>query len=82
LGLLFGVLERVRPILRRRCARQNLGQDVAYLFIGGLLPPFFTVLVAAAVVGFASGMVPADFYAWVGGLPLRLSVVAMVVLGD
>jgi hypothetical protein len=82
LGLLFGVLERWRPILRRRFARQNLGQDVAYFFIGGLLPPFFTVLVAAAVVGFASGLVPADFYAWVGGWPLWLRVVAMVVLGD
>jgi sterol desaturase/sphingolipid hydroxylase (fatty acid hydroxylase superfamily) len=58
------------------------GQDVGYYFLGGLLPPFFTVLAAALVAWFAGGLVPAGFYAWVGRTPFWLRVVAMVVLGD
>lgn len=82
MGLMFGALERWRPIRQRPFLRKDLGQDVGYYFLGGLLPPFITVLAAAVVAWFASSLVPSGFYAWIGALPFWLRVVAMVVLGD
>lgn len=82
LGLVFGLLERWRPIRRQRFVRRGLGQDIGYYFLGGLLPPFVTVLAAALVAWFASGLMPAGFYAWIGSQPLGLRVVALLLLGD
>lgn len=82
MGIVFGLLERWRPIRPGRFLRRHLGQDIGYYFLGGLVPPFFTVLAAIAVAWLASGLVPADYYAWVARLPLWLRVAALVVLGD
>ncbi|RZL06119.1 MAG: sterol desaturase family protein, partial [Rubrivivax sp.] len=80
--LLFGLLERRFPIRPQRFLRPNMAQDVGYYFLGGLLPPFLTIVATTALAWFASGLVPAGFYAWVASLPFALRVAAMVVLGD
>lgn len=82
LALVFGLLERWRPIRPQRFLRKDLGQDFGYYFLGGLLPPFFTMLAAALVAWFAGGLLPAGFYAWVGALPLWQRVGALLLLGD
>jgi sterol desaturase/sphingolipid hydroxylase (fatty acid hydroxylase superfamily) len=82
LGLVFGALERWRPILPQRFLRKDLGQDVGYYFLGGLLPPFFTVLAATVIAWIAGGLLPVGFYVGVGSLPLLLRVLALVLLGD
>ncbi|RZJ11377.1 MAG: sterol desaturase family protein [Rubrivivax sp.] len=82
MALVFGLLERRFPIRPQRFLRQRLAQDVGYYFLGGLVPPFLTVAATAALVWFASGLVPASFYAWVASLPFAVRVGAMVLLGD
>jgi sterol desaturase/sphingolipid hydroxylase (fatty acid hydroxylase superfamily) len=81
-GILFGVLERWRPIKPQPFLRDSMLQDVGYYFLGGLLPPFLTVIAVAGVAWFTSGFIPAGFYGWVGSLPLWLRVAALVVIGD
>lgn len=82
MAAVFGLLERWRPIRQQPFLRKNLGQDLGYYFLGGLLPPFFTVLAAVAIAWFASGLIPADFHRWVAALPLWLRIVALVLVGD
>ena len=82
MGVVFGALERWQPARRQRFVRAGLGQDVGYYFLGGLLPPFATVLATAAVAVVVSRLVPAGLHAWVAGLPFWLLVAATVVLGD
>ena len=80
LGLVFGVLERWRPIRPQRFLRRHLAQDIGFYFLGSLLPPFVTLLAAAVVAALLGGLVPAA--AGTGALPLWLRVVLMLVLGD
>ena len=82
MGLVFGLLERWQPARRRPFLRAHMGQDVGYYFLGGLLPPFVTVLATACVALFVSRLVPSGFHAWVAALPFWLLVAATVVLGD
>jgi sterol desaturase/sphingolipid hydroxylase (fatty acid hydroxylase superfamily) len=82
MAVVFGLLERRFPLRSQRFLRRNMAQDVGYYFLGGLLPPFLTVAATATLVWFASGLVPASFHAWVGGLPIAARAGAMVLLGD
>jgi sterol desaturase/sphingolipid hydroxylase (fatty acid hydroxylase superfamily) len=82
LGLVFGVLERWRPIRPQRFMRPDLAQDIGFYFVGSLLPPFFTVLAAMVVAGWVGERVPRAIAAGVGALPLGPRVVLMLVLGD
>jgi sterol desaturase/sphingolipid hydroxylase (fatty acid hydroxylase superfamily) len=81
-AVVFGLLERRFPIRPQRFLRPNMAQDIGYYFLGGLLPPFLTVMATAALAWFVSGLVPAGFYVWVASLPFAVRVGAMVLLGD
>lgn len=82
MAVVFGLLERRFPIRAQRFLRKDMAQDIGYYFLGGLLPPFLTVVATAAMAWFVSGLVPAAFYAWVASLPFAVRVGAMVLLGD
>ncbi|MBS0446563.1 MAG: sterol desaturase family protein [Proteobacteria bacterium] len=83
LALVFGLLERWRPVRpAQRFPRRDLAADVIYYFLSGLLPAF---AVAAATVAFAwllGGLIPASLLNWVAGLPLWLRIVLLIVVGD
>ena len=82
MAVVFGLLERRFPIRSQRFLRPSLAQDIGYYFLGGLLPPFLTVMATGALAWFVSGLVPAGFYAWVASLPFVIRIGAMVMLGD
>lgn len=82
MALAFGLLERRFAIRPQRFLRRHLAQDLGYYLLGGLLPQFLTVVATGALAWFASGLVPAGFYAWVAGLPFAVRVGALVLLGD
>ncbi len=52
MGLLFGLLERWRPLRRQRFLRRDAAKDIGYYFLGGLVPAYFMVVASAAVVWF------------------------------
>lgn len=82
MALLFGVLERLRPARAQRFLRRDMGIDLAYFFLSGIVPAF---VVAAATVGLSwlvGGLLPASFMATVASLPLGVRVALLIVVGD
>jgi sterol desaturase/sphingolipid hydroxylase (fatty acid hydroxylase superfamily) len=82
MALLFGMLERWRPVRRQRFWRASLGEDVGYFFLGGILPPFFTVIAAGALAWAIGTLVPADAHSALTQTPAWLRLAVVVVLGD
>ncbi len=82
MALLFGLLERLRPARSQRFLRRDVGVDLAYYFLSGIVPAFVVAAATVAVSWVVSGWVPAGFMAAVAALPLALRVALLIVVGD
>ena len=82
MGLLFGVIERLRPARPQRFLRRDLAVDLAYYFLSGVVPAFVVAAATVAVSWLVGGGVPTRFMAAVAELPLGLRVALLIVVGD
>ena len=82
MALLFGALERLRPARSQRFLRRDLGADLGYYFLSGIVPAFAVAAATVAVSWVLSGWVPPRFMAAVAALPLGLRVALLIVVGD
>jgi sterol desaturase/sphingolipid hydroxylase (fatty acid hydroxylase superfamily) len=82
MALLFGVFERLRPARSQRFLRRDLGVDLAYYFLSGIVPAFAVAAATVAVSWVVSGWVPTRFMTTVAELPLGLRVALLIVVGD
>lgn len=74
-------LERRWPLHEQPTFRTGYADDLAYFFMGGIVPAFF-VVACASVAQWAHGHGPAAFYAWVGSLPFALRAAVTLVIGE
>ena len=87
LGLVFGLLERWRPReMEGRNAgdgrRESLSADLAYYFIGGLVPSFVIAAGAVLSIVLLHPLLPEAPRAAMAGLPAVVKIGLGVVLGD
>ncbi len=82
MGMLFGVLERLRPARPQRFLRRDLAVDLAYYFLSGVAPAFVVAAATVAVSWLVGGWVPPRFMAAMAELPLGLRVALLIVVGD
>ncbi|WP_077032888.1 sterol desaturase family protein [Pelomonas sp. KK5] len=68
---------RLKPLLR-----PQWGNDLAFYFLGGWLPPLAGAVISAVFVAIADALLPASYFRWLGGLSPWVVVPALVVLGD
>lgn len=74
-------LERRWPLRRQSTLRAGLADDIAYFFLGGMVPAFVIVVFATAAL-WVQQQGPVAFYAWVGSLPLTVRVVATILISE
>ncbi len=74
-------LERRWPLYRQAVLREGFTDDLAYFFLGGIVPAF-VVIVFATLAQQVQQHGPAAFYAWLASVPFALRVVATIVIGE
>lgn len=82
IALIFVPAERFWYAHKQRVARPGLRQDIALYFLGGVIPPVFSALVATACVWLALKVLPPAYFDWLRQWPIALQVVVALVLGE
>jgi sterol desaturase/sphingolipid hydroxylase (fatty acid hydroxylase superfamily) len=75
-------LERRWPLRPQPFLRTDLADDLAYYFIGGMLPAFLVVVAVVGTTQLAQRYGPAAVYASIAGLPFALRLAATLVIGE
>ena len=74
-------LERYWPLRCQPVLREGLADDLAYFFLGGMVPAF-VVVVFASVAQWAQQHGPAAFYTWLASLPFAWRVMATILISE
>lgn len=74
-------LERRWPLREQAAFRKGFADDLAYFFLGGIVPAYFVVAFASAAQ-WAQRHGPGEFYAWLASLPFALQAAATLVIGE
>jgi len=78
---LLAPLERRWPLHRQAVMREDFADDLAYFFLGGIVPAYFVVAFASlAQWGYQHG--PTAFYAWIASIPFALRVGTTLIIGE
>jgi sterol desaturase/sphingolipid hydroxylase (fatty acid hydroxylase superfamily) len=78
----FVPIERFFAPIRTPVRRPGFAADVAYFFIGGIVPKLLLVIPLSLATSAVHQLVPVEFYAAVAEWPIGLRVVAALVVGD
>lgn len=74
-------LERRWPLHAQATFRRGFADDLAYFFLGGIVPAF-VVVAFASLAQWMHRHGPDGFYAWLGALPFTLRVMLTLVIGE
>ena len=82
LMLVFIPLERLFAIHRQRVFRKAFLADLAYYFLGNLLPKLLLILPMTIIAWGLHRFVPGGLHTWVAGMPLWARLGAALVVGE
>ncbi|HMM77919.1 MAG TPA: sterol desaturase family protein [Gammaproteobacteria bacterium] len=74
-------LERRWPLHAQATFRRGFADDLAYFFLGGIVPAFI-VVAFASLAQWMHRHGPDGFYVWLGALPFTLRVMLTLVIGE
>ena len=80
--VIFGTLERMAPLHRKKFLRKAFGVDLAYYFLNSLLPKLLLILPLTQLARTAHHFYAASGFHWTASLPLGVRVVLAVVVAE